>query len=370
MRQPDLWVVYVRRSYNRADSSDIREEQQEAAIRALVPTGTRCRVLSDPGGHQSGASAEREGDQELLALVAGGTVAGIAVYDLTVSPLSSIAYDDRCGQRIAIHACLKNGLQKMCGKPEAARRHSGPIRVEGAARDLDTLIGNLHLADPVFLSMVEQELKRFTSDERTLTRMLPDPEIARIDAAVSALGPDAVSEMRAPIVARLRQLRGRHEERGAARSTAIRRYRASIDGLRNWGDVWTHADARRKNELLKLAGVTVRIGRRPGAENGPASLLSIEAPGSHLCPRVGNCHDRDDAPRHARRRGQGRPGPRPRSTSAREGRVSRGARLLRGLFGEPLTRTAICPSSEGERRTDDCERAARADRSQRGGDLR
>jgi Resolvase, N terminal domain len=194
-----------------------------------------------------------------------------------VSLLSSIAYDDRCGHRIAIHAWLKNGLQMMCGKPEAAGRHSGPIRVEGAERDLDALIGDLHLADPVFLSMVEQELERFTSDERPPTRILPDPEIARIEAALSALGPDAGSEMRGPLVARLRQLRARHEERGAERSTAIRRYRASIDDLRNWSDVWAHADVRRKNELLKLAGVTVRIGRRPGAENRPASLLSIEA---------------------------------------------------------------------------------------------
>ncbi len=79
----DLWIVYIRRSYKRADSSDISDEQQEVAARALVPPGCRCIVISDSGGHQSGASAEREGYQQLLALVAGGTVAGIAVYDLS-----------------------------------------------------------------------------------------------------------------------------------------------------------------------------------------------------------------------------------------------------------------------------------------------
>src|SRR5450756_2000908 len=39
MMQPDLWVVYIRRSYKRADSADVSDEQQEAAARALVPSG-------------------------------------------------------------------------------------------------------------------------------------------------------------------------------------------------------------------------------------------------------------------------------------------------------------------------------------------
>jgi len=83
MMQPDLWVVYIRRSYKRADSADVSDEQQEAAARALVPAGAPCLVISDSGGHQSGASAERNGYQRTLALVASGCVAGIAVYDLS-----------------------------------------------------------------------------------------------------------------------------------------------------------------------------------------------------------------------------------------------------------------------------------------------
>lgn len=51
--------------------------------RALVPAGAPCLVISDSGGHQSGASAERNGYQRTLALVASGCVAGIAVYDLS-----------------------------------------------------------------------------------------------------------------------------------------------------------------------------------------------------------------------------------------------------------------------------------------------
>ena len=83
MMQPDLWVVYIRRSYKRADSADVSDEQQEAAARALVPARAPCIVISDSGGHQSGASAERNGYQRTLALVASGCVAGIAVYDLS-----------------------------------------------------------------------------------------------------------------------------------------------------------------------------------------------------------------------------------------------------------------------------------------------
>jgi len=59
MMQPDLWVDYIRRSYKRADSADVSDEQQEAAARALVPAGAPCLVISDSDGHQSGASAER-----------------------------------------------------------------------------------------------------------------------------------------------------------------------------------------------------------------------------------------------------------------------------------------------------------------------
>jgi DNA invertase Pin-like site-specific DNA recombinase len=79
----DLWIVYVRRSYKRADSADVSDEQQEAASRALVPAGAPIEVIRDSGGHQSGASDQREGYQYLLSKVASGRTAGIAVYDLS-----------------------------------------------------------------------------------------------------------------------------------------------------------------------------------------------------------------------------------------------------------------------------------------------
>lgn len=77
------WLIYIRRSYKGADSADVSEEQQETAARAVIPDGERVTIITDSGGHQSGASADRHGYQQLLSLVASGVVAGIAVYDLS-----------------------------------------------------------------------------------------------------------------------------------------------------------------------------------------------------------------------------------------------------------------------------------------------
>jgi DNA invertase Pin-like site-specific DNA recombinase len=76
-------LIYVRRSYKEATAADVSDEMQEAACRALLPAGASVRVISDSGGHQSGASAARNGYQALLAAVAAGEVASIAVYDLS-----------------------------------------------------------------------------------------------------------------------------------------------------------------------------------------------------------------------------------------------------------------------------------------------
>ena len=51
-------LIYVRRSYKEATAADISDEMQEAACRAILPTGAPVRVISDSGGHQS-ASAPR-----------------------------------------------------------------------------------------------------------------------------------------------------------------------------------------------------------------------------------------------------------------------------------------------------------------------
>lgn len=76
-------IIYVRRSYKEASAADVSDEMQEAACRALLPAGTSIRVISDSGGHNSGFTADRDGYQALLAALAAGEVATIAVYDLS-----------------------------------------------------------------------------------------------------------------------------------------------------------------------------------------------------------------------------------------------------------------------------------------------
>jgi DNA invertase Pin-like site-specific DNA recombinase len=83
VNEPGDWLVYVRRSYKRVDDADISDEQQEKSARSLVPKGAHVEVIRDSGGHQSGASAERDGYRHLQARVASGSVKGIAVYDLS-----------------------------------------------------------------------------------------------------------------------------------------------------------------------------------------------------------------------------------------------------------------------------------------------
>jgi DNA invertase Pin-like site-specific DNA recombinase len=76
-------LIYVRRSYKEATAADVSDELQEAACRAVLPAAASVRVISDSGGHQSGATAARDGYRALLAALAAGEVAGIAVYDLS-----------------------------------------------------------------------------------------------------------------------------------------------------------------------------------------------------------------------------------------------------------------------------------------------
>jgi hypothetical protein len=63
-------LIYVRRSCKEATAADVSDEMQEAACRAVLPTGASIRVISDSGGHQSGFSAARDG---LPSLARGGS---------------------------------------------------------------------------------------------------------------------------------------------------------------------------------------------------------------------------------------------------------------------------------------------------------
>ncbi len=84
------YIVYVRRSYKRdkdgeyqGRSADVSDETQEQVARSLIPAGAAVEVIRDTGGHQSGATDDRDGYQAMIRRVRDGGVAGIAVYDLS-----------------------------------------------------------------------------------------------------------------------------------------------------------------------------------------------------------------------------------------------------------------------------------------------
>ena len=77
------YLVYVRQSYRRDSDAEVSDGAQEAAARRLLPAGAGVEVIRDTGGHQSGATANRDGYRELLRRIEDPDVAGVAVYDLS-----------------------------------------------------------------------------------------------------------------------------------------------------------------------------------------------------------------------------------------------------------------------------------------------
>ena len=89
MTQPDLWMIYVRRSYKKAGSekvvasADTSDEVQLDRCRDLLPEGARYDVIVDSGGHQSGRGEKRDGWQAVIRRVELGGVAGVVAYDVS-----------------------------------------------------------------------------------------------------------------------------------------------------------------------------------------------------------------------------------------------------------------------------------------------
>ncbi len=76
-------IVYVRRSYKVATAADVSDETQEAVARSLIPAGASVEVIRDSGGHNSGATDDRDGYQRLIQRIREGGISFIAVYDLS-----------------------------------------------------------------------------------------------------------------------------------------------------------------------------------------------------------------------------------------------------------------------------------------------
>jgi DNA invertase Pin-like site-specific DNA recombinase len=81
------FLVYVRRSYVKAGSPDVSDEQQVASVLPLLPPGATHEVIADSlagDGRRkhSGRTDERDGYRELIRRVQAGGVDGIAVYEI------------------------------------------------------------------------------------------------------------------------------------------------------------------------------------------------------------------------------------------------------------------------------------------------
>lgn len=190
--------------------------------------------------------------------------------------LSSIAYDDRCGHRMAIHGRRDDRIIMVCGTVTAQGRHSNPVRTDLAEAEVDRLFGRIRLDDRRLHAVIEQELDRLGRRDDSRPAVRSDPEIGRIQAALAALGDDAPTEVRTPLLARLERLRAQDEARRAEHNDLVRRFRVSMKDLRHWAAIWATAETARKNELLRAAGVQVRVGRPSGVTKGPAVVRSIE----------------------------------------------------------------------------------------------
>ncbi len=96
------YLIYIRRSYKEASAADVSDETQEAVARSLLPKDATCEVISDSGGHNSGATDDREGYRRLIARVREGGIAGIAVYDLS-----------RLARNVRLMVNLKDELERQ-----------------------------------------------------------------------------------------------------------------------------------------------------------------------------------------------------------------------------------------------------------------
>ena len=114
------FAIYVRRSYKRADSADVSDETQEQMARALLPKGATAEVITDSGGHQSGATVDRDGYQVLLTGLRAGRYDGIAVYDLS-------RLHRNAANMLALHAELERRQVALLVATMPATRFDGAI---------------------------------------------------------------------------------------------------------------------------------------------------------------------------------------------------------------------------------------------------
>lgn len=196
--------------------------------------------------------------------------------------LTGIAYDHGCGHKMGItdtrprKAASENRFWMRCSTNDLTGYHSGSLRCDVAAQELDELIGMMELDDPELRALVEAELLALTQQTNAdLERFQPNPDISRLRRAITALGSTDAQDVREDLERRIEKLIEADELKRESFSTPLVDFRAAMAHLENWNEVWRNADLGAKNMLLREAGIQVRLGRLPGDNKGVAHVLSI-----------------------------------------------------------------------------------------------
>ncbi len=195
--------------------------------------------------------------------------------------LSGIAFDAECGHVMNVEQHFSDGRYLMeCRALGLTGRHSKCMRVDLADRELDELLSKLSFDDEGLQRQIEEELRDLARTERAeQERFRADPAIAALRQAQSLVPSTGMEDLKDDLDRRIKELEGADVARRDQMSGAVVDYRAAMDQLRNWREVWTSADVTRKNQLLRAVGLRVEIGRSPFevGKRRPGRILGLSA---------------------------------------------------------------------------------------------
>jgi DNA invertase Pin-like site-specific DNA recombinase len=196
--------------------------------------------------------------------------------------LSGIAYDEGCGHRIAnTRGRGPNGhfwmgcLQRTGVGPTAPN-----FRADVAELELDEIIAGIRFEKADLIEQIETELtKLIESSARAVETFRANPEIAALRQAVAALErvSSDTSGIRAGLLAQIEQLRALDDAHRDLLARPVVEFRAAMSHLTDWATIWSDADLKTKNRLLREAEVRVWLGKLPGEFRKPAHIRRIES---------------------------------------------------------------------------------------------
>lgn len=200
--------------------------------------------------------------REMVRLSRSRKVAGKARTGYRISLLSGVAYAS-CGHRMSVHSREKGRMYMRCGVQTTEGYHGRPIRCDELEHEIDELMGSLVLDDPLLVRMVEEELQRLRDDDAHRPTFRPDPEIAKMRAAIAALG-EVAPELTAELRGRISVLELADEARRLERDGQVLEFRRAAAQLRDWHRAWPGASVEAKNAVMHAAGIRLVIDRDEG----------------------------------------------------------------------------------------------------------